>query len=99
MCVETIIKHCGESFNICLINDSSFDKLLNRWSIDLDKLPQPMKERTRTLGCLRLLEKYGGVLLPNSMLLMRDFIHYHEKIWVWMEYMWENLYRGTIHQV
>ena len=79
MCVETIIKHCGDSFNICLINDSSFDKLLNNWTIDLDKLPQPMKDRTRTMGCLRLLEKYGGVLIPNSMLMMRDFIGCHKE--------------------
>jgi hypothetical protein len=79
MCVETIIKHCGDSFNICLINDSTFDKLLNSWTIDLDKLPQPMKDRTRTMGCLRLLEKYGGVLIPNSMLMMRDFIGCHKK--------------------
>ena len=28
MCVETIIKWCGDSFNICLINDETYEKLL-----------------------------------------------------------------------
>lgn len=79
MCVETIIKHCGDSFNICLINDSSFFKLLNNWTIDLDKLPKTLKARTRFLGMLKLLEKYGGVVMPNSMLIMKDFIKCHKK--------------------
>tara|TARA_B100001059_G_C17839497_1_gene591018 strand:- start:2832 stop:3803 length:972 start_codon:yes stop_codon:yes gene_type:complete len=79
MCVETIIKHCGDSFNICLINDNSFFKLLNNWTIDLDKLPEPLKSRTRFLGILKLLKKYGGVTIPNSMLMMKNFIKCHKK--------------------
>jgi len=79
MCIETIVKWSGDSFNICLINDDSFHKLLPSWAINLDKLPAPLKKRTRTLGLFRLLSKYGGVIMPNSMLMMRDFLPFHEQ--------------------
>ena len=78
MCIETMIKWSGESCNICLINDDTFGRLLDNWTIDLDKLPEPLKKRTRKLGLLRLIHKFGGVLLPNSFLMMRDFKPYHE---------------------
>lgn len=80
MCVETIVKWCGDSFNVCLISDDTFHRLLSNWTIDLDKLPEPIKSRTRVLGLLRLLHKYGGVIMPNSFLMMRDMKPYHEKM-------------------
>jgi hypothetical protein len=79
MCIETIVKWSGESFNICLINDDSFHKLLPNWTINLDKLPEPLKSRTRTLGLFRLLHKYGGVVMPNSMIMMRDYLPFHKE--------------------
>jgi hypothetical protein len=79
MCIETIIKWCGDSFNICLINYESFDKLLKDWTIDVDKLTSPIKERVISLGLFRILNKYGGVLIPNSMVMMTDFKDYHNE--------------------
>ena len=77
MCIETIVKWCGDSFNICLINSESFDKLLKDWTIDIDKLTKPIKKRVEALGLFRILYKYGGVLMPNSMIMMNDFKPYH----------------------
>ena len=79
MCIETLVKWSGDSFNICLINDDSFHKLLPSWTINLDKLPEPLKSRTRQLGLFRLLHKYGGTIVPNSFLMMRDFLPYHKQ--------------------
>ena len=79
MCVETIIKWCGDSFNICLINDETYEKLLPSWSINLDKLPEPIRSRTRTLGSMKLLCKYGGVIMPNSILMLHDFMPIHKE--------------------
>ena len=62
--------------NICLINDDTFGRILDNWTIDLDKLPEPI-DRTRKLGLLRLIHKFGGVLMPNSFLMM-DFKPYRE---------------------
>ena len=79
MCIETIVKWCGDSFNICLINSESFDKLLKDWTIDIDKLTKPIRNRVITLGLFRILHKYGGVLMPNSMIMLRDFKPIHNE--------------------
>ena len=79
LCIDSMIKWSGESCNICLINDNTFNKLLDNWTIDLDKLPCPIRKRTRLLGQLRLIHKYGGVIMPNSVLMMRDFKSYHKQ--------------------
>ena len=33
--VQSIIKHCEDSFNICLIDDSSFSKIIPNWNVDM----------------------------------------------------------------
>ena len=71
-CVETIIKNCGDSFNICLINDDSFDKLLPSWEINLNKLGDPVKGHVRQLALSKIIYTYGGLLLPNSTIVLKD---------------------------
>ena len=41
--LKSIIKHAGDDFNVCLIDDDSFSKLLPDWSINLKKLSSPLK--------------------------------------------------------
>mgnify|MGYP001317080850 CR=1 FL=1 len=72
LCIETAIKHCSESFNVCLINDDSFEKLLPKWNINLNGLSDPIKSHVRTLGILKLMYNYGGMLIPNSMIVLKD---------------------------
>ena len=71
-CVETVVKHCSKSFNIVLIDDYSFEKLLKGWRIDMDKLANPVKEHVRMLALSKLLHSFGGLLLPNSTIVCRD---------------------------
>ena len=71
-CVETIIKHCGDSFNISLIDDSTFKKLIPGWNIDIDAMGDPLKSYMRQLGLTKILYYYGGFLLPNSTIVMKD---------------------------
>ena len=71
-CVEKIVKHCSNSFNICLIDDYSFHKIIPGWSIDMDKIATPIKCHMRTLALSKLLYTYGGLLLPNSTLVFKD---------------------------
>ena len=54
LCVESIIRQCGNSFNVCLINDESIGKLLPEWSIQLNELADPIKENVRQLGLAKL---------------------------------------------
>jgi hypothetical protein len=72
LCVETLVKQCGDSFKICLIDDGSFEKLIPDWSIRMDGLSDPIKNRVRILGLTKLLYTYGGMLVPNSTISVKD---------------------------
>ncbi len=81
LCVESIVKHCSDSFKICLIDDSSFEKIVPEWSICLDGLADPIKSRIRKLALTKLIHTYGGMLLPNSTIVMKDLRKlYDEKV-------------------
>ena len=41
LCVKSIMKYCGDSFKICLIDDSSFEKIIPDWTIQMDGLSDP----------------------------------------------------------
>ena len=66
--IKTIINHCGKDFNICLIDDDTFSKLIPSWDIDLPTVAEPNKSYYRELGMLKLVYYYGGIVVPNSFL-------------------------------
>ncbi len=71
-CVETAVKHCSESFNIVLIDDYSFEKLIKGWKINMDKLANPVKSHVRMLALSKLLNSFGGMLLPDSTIVCKN---------------------------
>ena len=79
LCVESIIRQCGDSFNVCLINDDSIPKLLPEWTIQLNQLPNPIKENVRNLGLCKLLEAYGGLIVPDSSIMLRNIKDLHNE--------------------
>ena len=64
--LKTIIDKCGSDFNICLINDESFSDLIPNWNIDIHKVADPIKSNIRELAIAKILDTYGGMLLPDS---------------------------------
>uniref|UniRef100_A0A6C0I5W0 Uncharacterized protein n=1 Tax=viral metagenome TaxID=1070528 RepID=A0A6C0I5W0_9ZZZZ len=76
--IKTIINHCGDDFNICLIDDDSFSKLLPSWDIYLSAVAEPMKSHLREMGMAELLYYYGGMVLPNSFLCMKNLISFYQ---------------------
>ena len=77
--VKSIIKQCGDSFHICLIDDSSFEKLLPRWNINLNYVGKPISCKIRQLGITKLIHMYGGIRVPISFLCFRDLNGMYEK--------------------
>lgn len=77
--VRSIIKKCEESFTVCIFDDNSFSKLIPEWNIDMTKLSDPILYNIRTLGIMKLLYIYGGMLCPLSFLCMRDLIGIYNK--------------------
>jgi len=64
--IKSIIDVCGNDFNICLIDDESFSKLMPEWSIEVSLIADPIKSKMRELALSKLLYKYGGFLVPPS---------------------------------
>lgn len=64
--IKTILDHCADDFNVCLIDDQSFSKLIPSWDIDISTVAEPKKTQLRELGMFQLLYYYGGLVVPNS---------------------------------
>ena len=72
--VKSILNQCDHSFTICLIDDTSFEKLIPGWEIDMKKISDPILENMRTLGLMKLLYIYGGMICPISFLCIKNLI-------------------------
>jgi len=76
--IRSIIEKCGDSFNICIIDDNVFNKLLPNWSIIVSRLTNPLRSHMRELAMAKLLNKYGGMRLPPSFICFDDLITLYE---------------------
>lgn len=77
--IRSIIEKCDDSFTICIIDDRSFEKLLPEWNINMTKISDPILSNMRTLGLMKLLYAYGGMICPISFLCMKDLIRLYQK--------------------
>jgi hypothetical protein len=64
--IQSIVDHCSNDFHICLIDDSTFSKLIPGWDVDVSLLPEPIKTQYRQIALLTLINSYGGIIVPNS---------------------------------
>jgi hypothetical protein len=69
--MKSINDKCGDSFNVCLIDDDAF-KMIDGWTHDVSAMPNPEKQRYRQLGLAKLLYQYGGLLVPSSFLCLKN---------------------------
>jgi len=74
LCMQSIIKH-NKGNDILIITDNSFNKLLPNFSIQLEKLADPVKSKVRKLCLMKLLLKYGGIITPFNLLCNKDLKH------------------------
>lgn len=70
--VRSIIKQCDESFTICIIDDTSFKRLLPDWNINMTSISDPILSNMRMLGMMKLLHSYGGMICPLSFVCLKD---------------------------
>jgi len=77
--VRSIIKHCDESFTICIVDDSSFKKLIPNWNINMTSISNPILSNMRSLGLSKLLYIYGGLICPISFVCLKDLIGLYNK--------------------
>ena len=72
LCIKTIVDKCGGNFNICLIDDESFSKIIPGWTVDMSRISSPIREKMRELAMSRILNYYGGLLVPSSFICFKD---------------------------
>lgn len=70
--VEIMVEKCHNDFNICLIDDDSFSKLIPDWDVDINLLSEPHKTNCRDLAMLTILYIYGGMIVPNTFLCLKS---------------------------
>jgi len=71
--IQSIINHCANNFNILLINDETFSKLIPHWKWNImSNIAEPQKTYIRQQGLLLLLYYYGGIIVPNSFICFRN---------------------------
>lgn len=64
--MKSIADHCGDHFNIAIIDDDSFSNLLPNWNVDMSRVGDPVKTHIRKLAIAQLLHKHGGLNVPPS---------------------------------
>jgi hypothetical protein len=77
--VKSIVDHCGDDFNICLIDDDSFSKLIPSWNFNMNSLTEPLKSNVREYGITMLLYIYGGIVVPNSFVCLKNLMELYER--------------------
>jgi hypothetical protein len=72
LCIRSIVEQCGQSFNVVLVDDAAFQRLLPTWTIKVENMPFPLKQHLRDLAMAKVLHKYGGVTVPTSFICLKD---------------------------
>ena len=72
--IQSIIHHCGDDFNICLIDDDSFSQLIPGWKYNVSDMPEPSRNYFRELGMCELLYIYGGMVVPNTFICLKNLV-------------------------
>lgn len=70
--IKNIVDKCGQNFNVCLIDDESFAKIIPGWVTDMTKISSPVKDKMRELAIAQILYSYGGILLPSTFICFKD---------------------------
>lgn len=77
--VKSIIQQCDNSFTICIFDDNAFQRLIPGWNLNMNSVSDPILANMRTLGIMRLLYIYGGMMCPISFLCMKDLTGLYNK--------------------
>jgi len=94
--IQSIIDHCGNDFHICLIDDKSFSNLIPGWDVDVSNLAEPMRSRVREFGLMKLIYIYGGMLVPNSFICLKNLAGlYNDGMYGGRPFVCEEINRAT----
>ena len=77
--VRSILKQCDDSFTVCIIDDSSFKRLIPDWNVNMTSISDPILSNMRMLGFMKLLYIYGGMICPISFVCLKNLNEMYNK--------------------
>ena len=72
--IKSIIKQNYKDFNICLIDDDSFNYIIPGWNHNISSMANPVKCYMRKLALSKMLSIYGGLLVPKTFVCTKSLI-------------------------
>ena len=78
--IQSIINHCGDDFHVCIIDDLSFKKILPDYDVNLTHVADPIRSHLRNLALMKVLYTYGGVLMENSFICLKNIKPLYENV-------------------
>jgi hypothetical protein len=70
--IKSIIDKCSDDFNITLIDDESFKKIIPNWKVDLKLIANPIRTHIRELALANIINIYGGMRVPSSFICFKS---------------------------
>ena len=81
LCIKSIIDWCAESYDIIIFSDIDMNEILEE-DFDYKKLSGPLLDKYRHISLMKILHKYGGVMVPPSFFLKNSIKKIdNDKIW------------------
>ena len=79
MTIKSIIDKCSNDFNVCVIDDNIFTKIIPKWNIDINLIAEPLKTNIRKLAISQILYIYGGLLVSDSFICYKSLFDLYKK--------------------
>jgi len=93
--LKNIIDKCGDSFEITIIDDSTFSKIIPGWNINMNTLSPPVKNHIRQLAICKLLYLYGGITIPPTIICLDNLFPLYQDTMFVGEFKNNNTFQGS----
>ena len=81
LCIKSIIDWCAESYDIFIFSDIDINEILEE-DFEYKKLSGQLLDKYRHISLMKILNKYGGVMVPPSLFLKKSIKHIdNDKTW------------------
>jgi hypothetical protein len=81
LCIKSIIDVCAETYDIIIFSDVDINQILEE-DFDYTKLSGDLLDKYRHISLMKILDKYGGVMVPPSLFLKKNIsVIDNENVW------------------
>ena len=93
---KSIIEKNDKDFHIIICDDTIFKKIMPEWNINFSLLADPIKQYMRQLGFIKLIQSFGGIKVPISLLCFKSLYPlYQDTLYSNKPFFFENINHST----